>query len=152
MSGFDARWKELAGAARRHERDSPARNGERVDTRTAAAIASRARPDNREFALSDLRGMVIAASLCCACLSSLAWSANRFGYTLSVDSAPHDLARITQRVPATNFIPPPPGLAEIGLASLPELDSEFAVRPGVAFLDFLDDWLAPEPTTTEISR
>jgi hypothetical protein len=62
------------------------------------------------------------------------------------------MAALAQRAPATSFIPPPPGLAAIGFRSLPELEPKLALRPGVALLDFLDDWLAPHPTTTEIPR
>jgi hypothetical protein len=155
MSDFLVRWRQLASAARRHEQDSgatAAQTSGHIDSGRAAAIAARALAESRGLEVSDLRGLVLAASLFCACLLGLTWSAKRFGFEASIAAAAHDLTQLARCAPATSFIPAPPGLARIGLTSLSELEPKRAVRSGAELFDFLDDWLAQEPPTAEISR
>jgi hypothetical protein len=155
VSDFEARWRRLAIVAGRHAVDDgrvEAGNSARIDARTAAAIAARSRTQHREFEASDLRGLVLAASLFCACLPVLAWSAKRLGLVEPITAAVHDLTQLARCAPATSFIPPPPALAEVDLASVTELAPEFTARPGLELLNFLGDWLERKPPTAEISR
>jgi hypothetical protein len=145
MSDFDARWRRLAQAARS---DDP--TGGRIDARTAAAIAARARHGLRAPETSNLRALVAAAALFAASLPLLGWSAERLGLLAGVADVARDLGELARSAPATSFIPPPPRPTELGLPA--DLEPKLAFERGAALLRSLDDWLAPHPTTPEIFR
>lgn len=134
MSGFDARWRDLASAARLAEHEHGAGDA-RIDARTAAAIAARARREQRAPEVSNLRGLVIAAALFAAALPVLGWGAHELGLLAPLAGAARDLGELARSAPPTSFIPPPP--------TVPDLE------PKLAF-GFLDHWFATLPT--EIPR